>query len=355
MKPVPLPKKEAKKPVGNEKPFERFPDLEPFPFKPGEPTPKPAKCPPPPKPSKFIKGEFASSDYESDIESVHISSKWRPYESDTEEVLGYRKVVAPTLKQPRRPKSTEPDPLPPSKFDQPPQFVGPPRPAIDKVQASKKEIKDLKTEMTKVTSKIEMKTEKVKKHHHYHHNHASESRKKYSPPALKPGSPPIFVQPDASSTQDGDVKPTADQTRGEPVTSPKTKPDSPKFKAKTTQSEFPESGYMADTDEPRHLKQTTHKYSHFKHEESSKITVEHTTVVSDKVSEQCVKSEQQQQKTEKPLPTKPHPSPKFHHRHSDHKSEKKVVAHSTTTPSKPKKVRSVVDLCCASTTTLLSL
>jgi hypothetical protein len=201
-----------------------------------------------------------------------------------------------------------------------------------------------------------MKTEKVKKHHHHHHHHnyASESRKKHSPPTLKPGSPPIFVQPDATSTQDGDVKPTADQKRGEPVTSPKTKPDSPKFKAKTTQSEFPESGYMADTDEPRHLRQTTHKYSHFKHEESSKVTVEHTTTVSDKVSEQSSQSEQQQQKIEKPLPTKPHPSPKFHHRHSDHKSETKVVVSSTTAPSKPKKVRRVVDLCCISPTSLLS-
>lgn len=353
VRPVTLHKKEAKKPVIIEKPFERFPDLEPFPFKPDEPVPKPVKCPPPPKPSKFIKGEFASSDYESDIESVHISSKWRPYESETEEVLGYRKVVPPALKQPRRPKSTDPDPLPPSKFDHPPQFVGPPRPTIDKVQASKKEIKELKTEITKVTSKVEMKTEKVKKYHHHHHNHASESKKKHSPPTLKPGSPPIFVQPGASLTQD-DVKPVADQKKSEPVASPKIKPDSPKLKAKTTQSEFPESGYMADTDEPRHLRQTTHKYSHFKHEESSKTTVEHTTTVSDKVSEQSTQSEQQQEKTEKQLPAKPYPSPKFHHRHSDHKSEKKVVVSSTTTPSKPKKVRCVVDLCCSSPTYLLS-
>lgn len=348
-------KQETKKSIVQEKQFERFPDLEPFPFKPDEPTPKPAKCPPPPKPSKFTKGEFASSDYESDIESIHISAKWRPYESDTEEVLGYRKVVAPTLKQPRRPKSTEPDPLPPSKFDQPPQFIGPPRPTIDKVQTSKKEMKEVKTEMTKVTSKIEVKTEKVKKHHHHHHHHhhVSESKKKHSPPALTPGSPPIFVQPDAASTIVGDVKSAVDQKKDEPVTSPKTKPDSPKFKAKTTQSEFPESGYMADTDEPRNLRQTTHKYSHFKHEESSKITVEHTTVVSDKVSEQSMQSVQQQHKTERPLPTKPHPSPKFHHRHSDLKSEKKVAS-STATPSKPKKVRGVFDLCCSSPTSVIS-
>jgi len=347
IKAVPPLKQETKKPVVKEKPFERFPDLEPFPFQPDEPAPKPSKCLPPAKPSKFVKGEFASSDYESDIESVHIPPKWRPYESDTEEVLGYRKVVAPTLKQPRRPKSTEPDPLPPSKFDQPPQFVGPPRPTVDRVQASKKDVKEVGTEISKVTSKIEMKTEKVKKHHHHHH-HASESKRKLSPPALKPGSPPTFVQPAADSTQDGEAKPATEQKKGEPSTSPKSKPDSPKFKTKTTQSEFPESGYMADTDEPRHLRQATHKYSHFKHEESSKMTVEHTAVVTSEISEQSTQSVQQQQKSEKLLPTKPHPSPKFHHRHTDHKSDKKAVASSTTALSKAKKVRGVVLLCCCS-------
>ena len=350
MKAVPPLKKETKKPVVKERPFERFPDLEPFPFQPDEPASKPAKCPPPAKPSKFVKGEFASSDYESDIELVHVPLKWRPYESDTEEVIGYRKVVAPTLKQPRRPKSTEPDPLPPSKFDQPPQFAGPPRPTVDRVHASKKDVKEVETEISKVTSKIEMKTEKVKKHHHHHH-HASESKRKLSPPALKPGSPPIFVQPAADSPQDGEGKPATDQKKGEPLTSPKTKPDSPKFKTKTTQSEFPESGYMADTDEPRHLRQATHKYSHFKHEESSKMTVEHTTVVTSEISEQSTESvqQQQQQKSEKLLPTKPHPSPKFHHRHSDHKSDKKAVASSTTALSKAKKVRRVC--CCVAVRT----
>jgi hypothetical protein len=220
------------------------------------------------------------------------------------------------------------------------------------VQASKKDVKEVETEFSKVTSKIEMKTEKVKKHHHHHH-HASESKRKLSPPTLRPGSPPIFVQPAADSTQEGEAKPATEQKKGEPSTSPKSKPDSPKFKTKTTQSEFPESGYMADTDEPRHLRQATHKYSHFKHEESSKMTVEHTTVVTSEVSEQSTQSvqqQQQQQKSEKLLPTKPHPSPKLHHRHSDHKSDKKAVASSTTALSKAKKVRGVVLLCCFSHT-----
>jgi hypothetical protein len=217
------------------------------------------------------------------------------------------------------------------------------------VQANKKEIKELKTEISKVTSKVEMKTEKIKK---YHHHHASEPKKKHSPPTLKPGSPPIFVQPDAVPTQDGEIKLATDQKKGEPITSPKTKPDSPKLKAKTTQSEFPESGYVADTDEPRNLKQATHKYSHFKHEES-KMSVEHTSIVSDQVSEQSTQSVQQQQRIEKLLPTKPHPLSKVHHRHSDHKSEKKSVVASATALSESKKVRGVMDLCPSSPNSLL--
>ncbi|PSN37212.1 hypothetical protein C0J52_12781, partial [Blattella germanica] len=323
VRPVPPPKQEIKKPEIKDKPFERFPDLEPFPFKPDEPKQKPSKIPPPPKPSKFIRGEFASSDYESDFETTHIPAKWRPYESDTEEFIGYRKVIPPTLKQPRRPKSTDPEPLPPSKFDQPPQFIGPPRPTVDKVQICKKEVKEVKSEVTKVTSKMETKSEKVKKHHHHHH-HSSESKKKHSPPALKPGSPPIFMQSPAPQQE------ISDQKKSEPESPPKTKPDSPKSKTKTIQrSELPESGYMADTDEPIHLRQqTTHKYSHFKHEESMKTTVEHSSV--SQQTTQIVQQQQQQQ-----TPVKPHPSSKVHHKHSEHKVEKKVMASSVST--KPKK------------------
>ncbi|KAJ9596374.1 hypothetical protein L9F63_012602, partial [Diploptera punctata] len=303
VKPVPTPKKETKKPIIKEKPFEKFPDLEPFPFRPDEPKDRPAKLPPPPKPSKFTKGEFASSDYESDFESVHIPAKWRPYESDTEEMLSYRRVIPPTLKQPRRPKSTEPEPLPPSKFDQPPQFTGPPRPSIDKVQS-----------------------EKVKKHHHHHHS--SESKKKHSPPALKPGSPPIFVQPTVVQQE-----PISDQKKTESVSPPKSKPDSPKSKPKPARNEFAESGYMADTDEPPRLRQSqmSHKYSHFKHEEMSKTTIEQTTF--SQQSSQIVQ-QQEQHKIEKPVPVKPQPTPKIHHKHSDHKSEKKVMVSATSTKAK---------------------
>lgn len=62
-------KKKAKRTNSLElRPFEKFPDLEPFPFKPDPPQPKAAKCPPPPTPTKFIKGNFTESDYESEVE-----------------------------------------------------------------------------------------------------------------------------------------------------------------------------------------------------------------------------------------------------------------------------------------------
>eukprot|EP00094_Tigriopus_californicus_P002724 TCALIF_02628-PA protein Name:"Similar to unc-89 Muscle M-line assembly protein unc-89 (Caenorhabditis elegans)" AED:0.08 eAED:0.03 QI:0/0.71/0.12/1/1/0.87/8/85/2824 len=53
-------------------------NLEPFPFKPDAPLTKPrSKIPPPPSPSKFIKGKFRDSDYHSDLEGT-IPPKWTP-------------------------------------------------------------------------------------------------------------------------------------------------------------------------------------------------------------------------------------------------------------------------------------
>lgn len=54
------------------------------------------KGPPPPKPSKFIPGEFRESDYESEIESARIKPKWAPSGSDTED-FHYRKVRPPSM------------------------------------------------------------------------------------------------------------------------------------------------------------------------------------------------------------------------------------------------------------------
>nr|CAD7193646.1 unnamed protein product [Timema douglasi] len=314
-----LPKQVKKEPLKKSdvesKPFERFPDLEPFPFNPDPSKPKPSKGPPPPKPSKFVRGEFASSDYESDFESIQISSKWRPYESDTEE-FSYKRVLPPsTTPQPRRPKSTEPEPLPPSKFDRPPQFEGPPRPSIDISQFEKKKSK---TEVIKITSKVEMKTDKIRKH-------TSETKKKYSPPTLKPGSPPIICQADPPSP---------------PKPEEKSKPDSPKSKTKNARPVQlqQESGYMADTEEPRRIRQATHQKS-IKHEESTKTTVEHTTVISERFSQQSsqqssVQHQQNVVSQEKAATSKP--QFKSHHRHSEQKVEKKVAIASTGS-IKPKK------------------
>lgn len=219
--PPPLPIKPLK-PEPVEIPFEKFPDLEPFPFKPEPPKAKAAKLPPPPTPSKFIKGRFADSDYESDVEAARIPARWKPSQSDTEEP-SYRKVKPPKLTTITRSRSTEPEPLPPTKFDQPPVISGPPRPSID-LEATKRELKK------------ETITKQIKKEYKSQiHKPASPPKlKRASPPKLKPGSPPQFVH-------------------AEP---PKPKPESPKAKPKFYQ----ESGYMADTDEPltRKVTKTEH-------------------------------------------------------------------------------------------------
>lgn len=209
------------------KPFDRFPDLEPFPFRPGPETPKPIKCGPPPTPSKFIKGRFTDSDYESDFESVRIPAKWRPYVSDTEEPT-YRRVQPPKMKVVHRSRSIEKEPLPPSKFEQPPQFQGPPRPVID-------------FETSRQIRKEAQQTKKQTKHYtkHVQHEIKKEVKKEVSPPDLKPGSPPVFVQAE-----------------------PKPKPPSPKMKQKIVVD-----GYMADTDEPFTLRHKKTVKSEHRHEE----------------------------------------------------------------------------------------
>jgi len=74
--------------------------LEPLPFTPDPPVQKKKRaiCPPPPKPSKFVPGEFRESDYESEVESTRIKAKWAPSDSETDEPH-YRKVRAPTVKR----------------------------------------------------------------------------------------------------------------------------------------------------------------------------------------------------------------------------------------------------------------
>lgn len=163
-----------------------------------------------PVPSKFIKGSFShESDYESDFDS-RPKAKWRPYESDSEEPH-YRKVKAPVPKQPR-PRSTEPEPLPPSKFETPAQFTGPSKSLIT-AESSEKAAR-------KMTFKR-------------HEREFKQQQQQQSPISLKPGTPPIYVQPSTKSSM--------------PKSPSIKKPESPKFKTKVFQQE---SGYMADTDEP---------------------------------------------------------------------------------------------------------
>lgn len=188
-----------------------------------------------PVPSKFIKGMFnQESDYESDFDS-RLKAKWRPYESDSEEPH-YRRVKAPVLKQPTRPKSTEPEPLPPSKFETPVQFTGPSRTLVT-------------TESSEKTARKTM----FKRHEREF------KQQQQSPIALKPGSPPIYVQssPKSSTPKSSSVK----------------KPESPKFKTKVFQQE---SGYMADTDEPFQQKASSMTTQKFVGKRDGPSTMVHT-------------------------------------------------------------------------------
>lgn len=219
--------------------FQKFPDLEPFPYQADSGATKFTKPPPPPTPSKFVKGEF--SDYESDFE-CSTTSKWRAYESDND-TPRYRRVQAP-VPGPARPKSTEPEPLPPSSFEVPsPDLTGPARPNVTREYQEKSS----KKTMTR------------------HERDLKHQQTVYSPPDLQPGSPPIYVQPKAPKTP--------------PILAPKSiiiQPESPKFKVKTFQKA--ESGYMADTDEPFHQQSaSTVQKSFSKHEGSSSHSESHTS------------------------------------------------------------------------------
>lgn len=209
--------------------FKPFPELEPFPFKPEPEVPK-MKCPPPATPSKFIKGEFIESDYESEIENAKIKSKWTPGEVKEDSIKGFRRVQAPSP-APKRPLSTEPVSLPPSQFEKPLEIEK----SILKVDKAQQEsfIKSTTSEKHSKTSEVSQISDIVS-----------------SEPVLIPGPPPVFAQTEPIKK----VK----------VESPKTKP---KFQ--------PESGYMADTEDTlrRFSKMTESKsYQH----ESTNISYEST-------------------------------------------------------------------------------
>lgn len=109
--------------------------LEDLPFKPDPPKPKSMRGPPPPSPSKFIKGEFRESDYESDYEG-RIAPVWRPYDSDSDQPMHYksvRPVLTPTGRRSCISDGTR-SVTPPTAFDRPPQFDGPPRPKFEPIE-----------------------------------------------------------------------------------------------------------------------------------------------------------------------------------------------------------------------------
>lgn len=106
--------------------------MKPFPFKAeGSSQSKRIVGPPPPSPSKFIKGDFRESDYESDYES-RIPPIWRPYESDTE--LTFKPVRPILTPVSGRTQNIGHTPTPPTEFDEPPQFSGPPRPKFEPIE-----------------------------------------------------------------------------------------------------------------------------------------------------------------------------------------------------------------------------
>ena len=106
--------------------------LEPFPFVPDPPQPKKVHSPATiGRPSKFIPaGGARESDYESDYDGVKFRPRWTPAGSDAEYEPAYRKVQPPASSGGCKRPSGARTPTPPTVFDNPPSFQGPPRPVI---------------------------------------------------------------------------------------------------------------------------------------------------------------------------------------------------------------------------------
>lgn len=100
---------------------------EPFPYSAahdfGNP-PNKSRLAPPPTPTKFVKGEFRESDYESEIEASKIRPVWTPIPSDSEEPQ-YRRVNAPrTTRSASCPRSQQhPIPMSPIEFDKAAPYI----------------------------------------------------------------------------------------------------------------------------------------------------------------------------------------------------------------------------------------
>ncbi|XP_065160451.1 titin-like isoform X4 [Atheta coriaria] len=107
--------------------------LEPFPFKPDPPVQR-VKVPPPPSPSKFVKGEFRESDYESDYDG-RLSTSW--HLGQEKHFKPVRPVLTPTLK----PQRTERLPTPPNEFENPSKVEMPTKPKFEPIEKHKKSVK----------------------------------------------------------------------------------------------------------------------------------------------------------------------------------------------------------------------
>lgn len=131
--------------------FNEEPMLEQMPYT-AEPVQMRAKVPPPPSPSRFVKGEFRGSDYESDYDGK-IQQMWRS--SSVQSDRGY-KSVNPNLTQSHQkfPSNDFQSPPPPSAFDQIPQYSGPPRPKFEPIEKPKQM-------QQQTTKKVEVNQQKV--------------------------------------------------------------------------------------------------------------------------------------------------------------------------------------------------
>lgn len=161
--------------------------MEPFPFKvePVRPSKRPLG-PPPPSPSKFIKGEFRESDYESEYEGK-IRPIWRP--TDPPEDLTFRPVKPVLTPVSGRTQNAGRTPTPPTEFEEPPSFTGPPRPKfepIDKPKTTTKE-KEVTIEKTKL---IKPKAVQAQAPSPIETIYATPASKPFPDFILKPGSPP---------------------------------------------------------------------------------------------------------------------------------------------------------------------
>lgn len=115
--------------------------MEPFPYKADSEKPRRDKGPPPPSPSKFVKGEFHESDYESDYEG-RIPPIWG---ADTESSYRpVRPVLTPTQQFHQQYRKS---PTPPSEFDNPPHIEGPPRPKFQPIEKFKAQSKQSQQSM----------------------------------------------------------------------------------------------------------------------------------------------------------------------------------------------------------------